>query len=132
MSQTQTLTAPPSATEWCAQLQAKMMAALDAAWDLAERSDDPAVLLKARDKARLCGQMAAAARKIAALVPAPKVRAAAETPVPEAFGEVRAQVAALEAAVEVTGALDPGAAPGKPPAAQAVAMRAALRKLGRR
>lgn len=126
------MTQAQTPAQWCAALQAKMMAALDAAWDLAERSDDPAVLLKARDKARVCGQMAAAARKVAALVPAPRVKAGAPVADPEAFEEVRVQVAALEAAVEVTGALDPGAAPGKPPAAQAVAMRAALRKLGRR
>ena len=94
--------------EWCAQVQAKLMAALDAAWALAERSDDPAVIAKALSKAKLCGQVAAQARRVAAMVPTPKARPlmAAIGPEPET----------LE----------------RPPAAQAVAMRAALRKLGRR
>jgi hypothetical protein len=101
MSQTQT---PAAASAWCAQMQRKLMDALEAAWALAERSDDPVVIARARDKARLCGQMAAEARKIAALVPSPKDRPALP-PIPE---------------------------PTKAPAAQAVAMRAALDRMGRR
>jgi hypothetical protein len=104
MSQTQT----PST--WCADLQAKLMAALDAAWALAETTDDPAVIAKARDKARLCGQMAAEVRKVAAMVPQQKPR---QLP------------AAMQEALDNLGA-------GKPPAAQAMAMQAALKKLKRR
>jgi hypothetical protein len=57
---------------WCERLQAKLMAALDAAWATIEGSNDPDLIRKARDKARVCGDMAAQARKIAAMVPAPK------------------------------------------------------------
>nr|WP_295112572.1 hypothetical protein [uncultured Caulobacter sp.] len=112
MSQTQT----PSA--WCADLQAKLMAALDAAWAIAETSDDPAVIAKARDKARLCGQMAAEVRKVAAMVPQPKPRHL-PTAIHEAFDRLDAAPAPLVEAA-------------KPPAAQAQAMQAALRKLKRR
>ena len=104
MSQTQA--SQTAAAEWCARTQAKLMAALDAAWALAERSDDPATIAKVREKAKTCGLVAATARKIAAMVPMPKVKVA---PVPEPDSDLE-----------------------KPPAAQAVAMRAALRKMGRR
>lgn len=40
------------------------MAGLEAAWALADESDDPVVLRKAREKARICGVMAATARRI--------------------------------------------------------------------
>lgn len=103
MSQTQT---PASA--WCAKMQRKLMDALDAAWALVEHSDDPTTIAKAREKSRLCGQMAAAVRKVATLVPATKDKPG------------------LLPTVEV-------AAPtAKAPAAQAVAMRAALDRMGRR
>ncbi|WP_241735852.1 hypothetical protein [Caulobacter sp. RHG1] len=85
-------------------MQRKLMDALDAAWALVERSDDPAVVARARDKARLCGQMAAAVRKVATLVPPPKDKPG----------------------------LPPVVEPAKAPAAQAVAMRAALDRMGRR
>ncbi len=104
----------PSPATWCATLQAKMMVALDAAWAMIETSDDPAVLAKARDRARICGQMAAAVRKVAALVPPAKAVAKPASLIDDALDEV-------EKAVTGT----------KPPAAQAVAMRAALAKLGR-
>lgn len=104
MSQPQT----PSA--WCADLQAKLMAALDAAWALAESTNDPAVIAKARDKARLCGQMAAEVRKVAAMVPQQKLRQLPAM-IQEAFDRPDSE---------------------KPPAAQAAAMQAALRKLKRR
>jgi hypothetical protein len=52
---------------WCARMQAKLMAAIDAAWAMIEASDDPAVLRKARDKVKACGEMAANVRKIAAM-----------------------------------------------------------------
>jgi len=57
---------------WCDRLQAKLMAALDAAWETIAASDDPALIRKARDKAKACGEIAAQARKIAAMTPAPK------------------------------------------------------------
>lgn len=49
---------------WCERLQAKMMAGLEAAWALIENNDDPVVVRKAREKARVCGAMAATARRI--------------------------------------------------------------------
>lgn len=115
MSQTPTA---PSPAAWCADLQARMMAALDAAWALIEQSDDPALIAKARDKARVCGQMAAAARKVAMLVPA---RKGAILPALEAFERLEAATGPTVAAAE-----------SKPPAAQAQAMRAALAKMKRR
>ncbi len=136
MSQTQ---APAvTATEWCAQMQAKIMAALDAAWALAERSSDPAVIALAREKARVCGQMAATVRKVATMVPIPKATkpAKAETPLDliEDFVGRLDKVAPLEGTPAASEAKPPEARPPetKPQAAQAVAMRAALRKLGRR
>lgn len=66
---------------WCARMQAKLMAAIDAAWAMIEASDDPAVLRKARDKVKACGEMAANVRKIAAMTaqrkPAPRPSGAA-------------------------------------------------------
>lgn len=61
------------AQTWCDRLQAKLMAALDAAWDTIATSDDPALIKRARDKAKACGEIAAQARKIAAMSPAPKL-----------------------------------------------------------
>ncbi len=54
-------------TEWRERLLSKLMAALDAAWDAMESSDDPAAVRKARDRAKACAELAAAARKVAAL-----------------------------------------------------------------
>jgi hypothetical protein len=112
MSQNQT----PNA--WCAELQVKLMAALDAAWALAEHSGDPAVIARARDKAKLCGQMASEARKVAALVPAAKAEKASSP------AAVVRQV--------VLDAPEPPEPSLRAPAAQALAMQAALRKLKRR
>ncbi|EJL26745.1 hypothetical protein PMI01_04036 [Caulobacter sp. AP07] len=53
---------------WCETLQAKLMAAIDAAWATIESSDDPVAIRQARDKAKACGELAAVARKVAALV----------------------------------------------------------------
>ena len=65
---------------WCARMQAKLMAAIDAAWAMIEASDDPAVLRKARDRVKACGEMAANVRKIAAMSgrrgPAPRAAGA--------------------------------------------------------
>lgn len=70
-----------SSRTWCEDLQAKLMAALDATWETIAFSDDPVLIRKARDKARACGEMALNARKIAAMTPPPKpVRAGAAFP----------------------------------------------------
>jgi hypothetical protein len=53
---------------WCETLQAKLMAAIDAAWATIESSDDPVAIRQARDKAKAIGELAAVARKVAALV----------------------------------------------------------------
>lgn len=124
MSQTQAPSAR-CAAEWCATMQAKIMAVLDAAWALAERSDDPAVIALAREKARARGQMAATVRKVATMVPAPKAAKAARPAAPmDLVGDVVGLLDQAGQSVEATEA--------RAPAAQAVAMRAALRKLGRR
>jgi hypothetical protein len=52
---------------WCETLQTKLMAALDAAWAILDSSDDPAAIRRARDKAKACGELAAVARKVAAM-----------------------------------------------------------------
>ena len=62
----------PASQIWCERLQGKLMAALDAAWEVIAATDDPAVIRKARDKARACGDLAAMARKVAAMTPRPK------------------------------------------------------------
>lgn len=59
------------AQTWCDRLQAKLMAALDAAWETIATSDDPVLIKRARDKAKACGEIAAQARKIAAMSPKP-------------------------------------------------------------
>ena len=67
-------------TTWCETLQAKLMAALDAVWAILETSDDPAEIRKARDKAKACGELAAVARKVAALAGLGRPKGAAEAP----------------------------------------------------
>ncbi|MBU4436559.1 MAG: hypothetical protein KKC14_19315 [Alphaproteobacteria bacterium] len=67
-------TQTPDPRQWCDDFQIKLMAALDAAWAVAETSKDPAEVAKALARARLCGVFAATARKIAAMVPAPPRR----------------------------------------------------------
>ena len=57
---------------WCDRLQAKLMAAIDAAWETIANSDDPAAIKRARERARACGDVAAQARKIAAMTPVAK------------------------------------------------------------
>lgn len=58
-----------SAQTWCNGLQARLMAALDAIWASIEATDDPALIRRARDKAKACGEIAAMARKVAAMIP---------------------------------------------------------------
>lgn len=60
------------------------MAMLDTVWASIETTDDPVVIRKAREKARVCGVMAATVRKIAAMVPARKPAMAFPIPSPGA------------------------------------------------
>ncbi len=114
----------PDPSAWRADIQARLMAAIDAAWALAEHSDDPAVIAKAREKAKLCGQIAATARKVAAMTPAERPgKAGSGRPLDLIADFVRDMEAATTA---------PAEPPPEPRAAQAVAMRAALAKLKRR
>ena len=86
---------------WCQALQAKLMAALDAAWAILDGSDDPAEIRRARDKAKACGELAAVARKVALIVPMARAAPAAagiaapfpawETPLEAALAPVAAQ-----------------------------------------
>jgi hypothetical protein len=61
-----------SPAAWCESFQLKVMAALEAAWATIETSNDAAVLKLAREKARVCGVMAATARRVVAMVPPPR------------------------------------------------------------
>ena len=87
---------------WCARIQAKLMAAIDAAWALIEATDDPAVLRKARDRVKACGELASNARKIAAM-------SGQRRPAPRVSGG-----SALDAALAAVAAATPG--PGPEPA----------------
>ncbi|HWW27841.1 MAG TPA: hypothetical protein VNZ85_18305 [Caulobacter sp.] len=89
MTQTQHTPAPSLA--WCQALQAKLMAALDAAWAILEHSDDPAEIRRARDKAKAIGDLAAMARKVALIVPTQRTAPAAAG---SAFSQALAPVAA--------------------------------------
>jgi hypothetical protein len=71
MTQAHTHTPAPSLA-WSQALQAKLMAALDAAWAILEHSDDPAEIRRVRDKAKAVGDLAAMARKVALIVPVPR------------------------------------------------------------
>ncbi len=77
---------------WRQRLQDKLMAGLDAAYALIETSDDPARVKQAREKARLIGQLAAAARRVARLSPPKRPTNAPDTaPSPESPAEPPAQ-----------------------------------------
>jgi hypothetical protein len=54
---------------WCLTFQLTLMAALDAAWQSIEASNDPAVLRAARDRAKAIGDLASMARKVALIMP---------------------------------------------------------------
>ena len=123
MSQTR-----PSTRTWCDRLQHKLMDAIDAAWAMVEASDDPAVLAKARDRARACGQLASEARKVLALDPKPDKPSKLPAAIREAFDRLEAATGPLVAEAEKHRIAQSAA----PIAAQAVAMQAALRKLKRR
>jgi hypothetical protein len=106
----------PDPRQWCDDLQIKLMAVMDAAWRVAETSADPAEVAKALARAKLCGQFAANARKVAAL--APTSRGA------EPARSSEAKTPAAPARLEVQ-PLDPDA----PPLRQADIARAALDRL---
>ena len=55
------------------------MAAMDEAWRVADTSKDPAEVARALARAKLCGQFAASARKIAAMTPG-RAKPAVQTP----------------------------------------------------
>jgi hypothetical protein len=82
---------------WRDALQAKLMAALDAVWAILEQTDDPAEIRRVRDKAKALGDLAAVARKIASITPAPRAAAVAgaaptwETPAEAALSPIVTQ-----------------------------------------
>ncbi len=93
MTQTQTHTHTPAPSiTWCQAMQAKLMAALDAAWASLERSHDPAEIRKIRDKAKAIGDLAAMARKVALIVP--MARAARSAGIAPTLAEALAPMAA--------------------------------------
>jgi hypothetical protein len=101
------MTQTPSIPAWCANLQAKLMAALDAAWTILDTSDDPAEIRRARDKAKACGDLAAVARKVALIVPMPRAAPVAaglapvwETPAEAALAPIAAQAEHARRALE--------------------------------
>jgi hypothetical protein len=125
MTQTHIHTPAPSIA-WSQALQAKLMAALDAAWAILERSHDPAEIRKVRDKAKAIGDLAAMARKVALIVPT-----ARKPPV----DVLAAGLAAVQGGADLGVMAAPIAAPlAAPLAAQAEHARRALDKLkgGRR
>ncbi|MBO9557920.1 MAG: hypothetical protein J7515_04960 [Caulobacter sp.] len=116
---------------WCTTFQLKLMAALDAVWAALERTDDPAEMKRARDRAKAIGDLAAMARKVALLLPTPRGKpqlaetAAAGLHATQAVADVRAMLADIQR---------PAAPAAAPVAAQAEHTRRALDKLkgGRR
>jgi hypothetical protein len=86
---------------WRQALQAKLMAALDAAWAILEHSDDPTEIRRVRDRVKALGDLAVLARKVALITPTPRAAPAAagmaapspawETPVEAALAPVAAQ-----------------------------------------
>lgn len=60
---------PQDPRQCCANFQIRLMKAMDKAWADAEAAEDPAARAKALAKAKLCGQFAASARRIAAITP---------------------------------------------------------------
>ena len=110
---------------WRQALQAKLMAALDAAWAILEHSDDPAEIRRVRDRVKALGDLAVLARKVALITPTPRAAPASAS----ASASVAAPSPAWETPLET--ALAPVAAPM---AAQAEHARRALDKLkgGRR
>jgi len=96
------MTQAPNASAWCAQIQAKLMTALEAEWKRIEHSNDPAELRRARDKAKAIGDLAAMARKVALIVPPPRPA----KPAPALAG--------LDALISAEAAIGPVAAQAEP------------------
>jgi hypothetical protein len=121
---TQTQHTPAPSVAWAQALQAKLMAALDAAWTILERSDNPAEIRRVRDRAKAIGELAAMARKVALIVPIPR-----KPPV----DVLAAGLAAVHGAADL-GTLAAPAPVAAPMAAQAEHARRALDRLkgGRR
>ena len=117
MTQTQHTPAPSIA--WRQALQAKLMAALDAAWAILERSNDPAEIRRVRERARAIGDLAAQARKVALIMPREPKADANVAAKAEMLARVMAPGLAAEALV----------AARAPAAAQAELSRRALDKL---
>jgi hypothetical protein len=128
MTQTHTPASPPApAIAWCQALQLKLMAALDAAWAIIERTDDPARIRQARDRAKAIGEIAAMGRKVAQFMPTARTAQAAK--------EGAAKQAPAGLSLEpLTAALAPFAGSMTAPPTQAEIARRALDKLkgGRR
>ena len=57
--------------DWAADLQARMMTALSAQWDVIEKADDPVILAAAVTKTRAIGVLARTARSVVVLAPDP-------------------------------------------------------------
>ena len=74
---------------WCERVQIRLMAVIDAMWESIEHSDDPAVLHRAREKIKVCGVLAATARKVMAIRPEPKP---ARGPLPDLMAEAAGEV----------------------------------------
>lgn len=121
---------------WRLNFQLKLMAALDAAWAILDRSDDPAEIRRARDKAKAVGDLAAMVRKVALIVPTARDKpqiaetAAAGLHATQGVANVREMIAAMPLSATVP----PVAPAAAPVAAQAEHARRALDKLkgGRR
>ena len=116
---TQTQHTPVPSLAWCQALQAKLMAALDAAWAILERSNDPAEIRRVRERARAIGDLAAQARKVALITPKEPKAEANVAAKAEMLARVMAPGLAAEALV----------AARAPAAAQAELSRRALDKL---
>jgi hypothetical protein len=59
---------------WRLNFQLKLMAALDAVWDMLDATTDPAVIRQVRERAKAIGDIAAMARKVALIGPAERTK----------------------------------------------------------
>ncbi|PHY14241.1 hypothetical protein CSW58_00615 [Caulobacter sp. B11] len=57
--------------DWAADLQARMMTAVSAQWDVIDKTDDPVILAAAVTKTRAIGVLARTARSVVVLAPDP-------------------------------------------------------------
>jgi hypothetical protein len=86
---------------WCFTFQQKLMAAIDAAWAVLERSGDPAEIRAALDKAKACGALAAVARKVALIVPAARSKVSPPALLDHAAAALRATQAVSDLGVAI-------------------------------